>query len=426
MRRSLALVALAVTTLVVTAFVVPLGLTVRNQARERAIVAAERSAQQVAALIGVAAAGGLQTGDVQNALAVAGAPDVSVFLSDGSVLGSPADIDESVIDARTGRAVVIDTAEGRVVAVPVTSREGVLVVRVVATTAAMTAGVTPAWLFLAGLGLALIAGATLVADRMARSFTRPVSELADTARRLGTGDLTARARPNGPPEIAAVAGAINDLAGRLGEMLAAERESVADLSHRLRTPLTALRLEADRIAEGEERDRVVTLVERLDGAVDGLIHQARRGRLTGGEASDLADLVRRRIVFWGVLAEEQGRPLVANVPTAPLSVKADGDELAAVVDALIGNVFTHTAPGTSFRVEVEKRGTLAVLQVADSGDGFPPGVEVERRGESGAASTGLGLDIVKRLAEQAGGAMKLGRAPEGGAAVVVEFPLAPV
>lgn len=264
----------------------------------------------------------------------------------------------------------------------------------------------------------------MVADRLARSFTKPVSELADTARRLGAGDLSARARPNGPPEIAGVAAAINDLAGRLGEMLTAERESLADLSHRLRTPLTALRLEADRIAEPEERNRVVTLVERLDGAVDGLIHETRRGRTAGGGAADLAGLVRKRIGFWQVLAEEQGRPLVTKVPTTLLRVNADGDELAAVVDALVGNVFTHTAPGTPFRVEVQKRGSLAVLEVADAGGGFPAGVDVERRGESGAASTGLGLDIVKRLAEQTSGSMRLGRAPEGGAAVVVEFPLA--
>ena len=85
----------------------------------------------------------------------------------------------------------------------------------------------------------------VAADRVARGVVRPVADLAHTAERLGAGDLDARVEPAGPPEIVEVGHTLNRLAGRIVELLAAERELVADLSHRLRTPITALRLDAE-------------------------------------------------------------------------------------------------------------------------------------------------------------------------------------
>ena len=95
------------------------------------------------------------------------------------------------------------------------------------------------------LGLVLIGLSLLVADRLARTITRPITDLARGADRLAHGDLTTRVRPDGPAEVREVGAAINLLAGRIGELLAGERESVADLSHRLRTPVTVLRLEVE-------------------------------------------------------------------------------------------------------------------------------------------------------------------------------------
>ena len=90
----------------------------------------------------------------------------------------------------------------------------------------------------------------VVADRLARSMTRPITELALTAERLGRGDLAARVEPAGPDEVREVGPALNRLAARISELLTRERESVADLSHRLRTPVTALRLDAEALPAG--------------------------------------------------------------------------------------------------------------------------------------------------------------------------------
>ena len=127
------------------------------------------------------------------------------------------------------------------------------------------------------VGLALVAVAVLLADRMARTIVRPVKALADAAGRLGEGDLSVRIEPEGPPEIVQAAVAFNRLGHRVGELLAAERELVADLSHRLRTPLTALRLDAEGIADLEDRPAAIAEdADELSGPVDAVIRQARR------------------------------------------------------------------------------------------------------------------------------------------------------
>jgi methyl-accepting chemotaxis protein len=92
----------------------------------------------------------------------------------------------------------------------------------------LRAGVARTWLVLGGLGVVLLMLALLVADRLAWSMTRPLTELAATAHRLGSGDLTARAAPGGPPEVRDVGLAVNQLARRIGELLTAEREAAAD------------------------------------------------------------------------------------------------------------------------------------------------------------------------------------------------------
>ena len=95
------------------------------------------------------------------------------------------------------------------------------------------------------LGLGLLAVSLLVADLLARRLTRPLSEVAAVSHRLAHGDLDARAGVDGPPEVRQVSAGLNLLAGRITELLAQERATVADISHRLRTPLTALRIDVE-------------------------------------------------------------------------------------------------------------------------------------------------------------------------------------
>ncbi|MGA7270693.1 MAG: HAMP domain-containing sensor histidine kinase, partial [Acidimicrobiia bacterium] len=257
---------------------------------------------------------------------------------------------------------------------------------------------------------------------LGRSLVRPVTALAETAHRLGEGDLTVRAQVDGPPEVKAVAQALNGLASRLDDIIEGERQALADLSHRLRTPLTALRLEAERLSTGTASERLLQQVDRTERAVDQLIREVgNRDRTEGRRGrTDLVDVVRRRLDFWSVLAEDQNRTVTAHLHHDPLIVPASESELAAVVDALIENIFTHTPPGTGFEVTVREEAAAPLLVVSDAGPGFGSGDPVER-GRSAAGSTGLGLDIARSLAERLGGGIETHEGPGGGALVMVRL-----
>ena len=279
-------------------------------------------------------------------------------------------------------------------------------------------GVTRAWSVLSLMGLVLVGLSLVVADRLARSLTRPISELAHTAERLGAGDLTARTVPGGPDEVREVGVAVNLLAARIGSLLAHERESVADLSHRLRTPITALRLDVDSLADSPERDRLAADVDELTRQVDAVINEARRPVREGVEArADARAVTQERVDFWAALTEDQGREVSLALPTGPCIVRAAEDDLAAALDALIGNVVSHTPEGSAMHVVLTaERDGSALLLVDDGGAGFADS-SVVGRGRSGAGSTGLGLDIARRTATASGGDLRIGRSPAGGARV---------
>jgi signal transduction histidine kinase len=132
--------------------------------------------------------------------------------------------------------------------------------------------------------------------------------------------------------------------------------------------------------------------------------------------------MKSRIGFWQVLADEQERKLHMELPDSEATVAMSESEVAAAFDALIGNVFSHTEAGTGFGVMIRTHDGRVEVEVADGGNGFPDGFDPVERGSSGAGSSGLGLDIVQRLARAAGGSMRLGSSHSGGAKVVLEMP----
>src|SRR5262249_35234430 len=165
------------------------------------------------------------------------------------------------------------------------------------------------------------------------TLVRPIRELAAVSHRLAGGDLSARAAPAGTREIRGVAKALNHLAGRIQELLDQERESVADLSHRMRTPLTALRLDAEGLRDPDEAARIVTHVAALDRAVTGLIENARQPAELVPTVSDAARVVAARVAFWAVLAEDQQRPMDLTIADGPLLVAVSPADLADCIDA---------------------------------------------------------------------------------------------
>jgi signal transduction histidine kinase len=218
--------------------------------------------------------------------------------------------------------------------------------------------------------------------------------------------------------------ALNQLAGRIGELLQAEREAAADLSHRLRTPVTALRLAVDTTGDPAERARLREHLDRLEGTVDSVVRQARRPSTTADGAqvqADLAQIVAARAGFWGALAEDQHRQLTTVIDGAGRWVPADPQDITDVVDVLLDNVFAHTDAGVGLTVSVLWSPHDTSLVVEDDGPGLPS-ADLLGRGRSGAGSTGLGLDIVTRIASASGAVLDLGSSAAGGARVSLRGP----
>ncbi|MEU9783809.1 HAMP domain-containing sensor histidine kinase [Streptomyces phaeochromogenes] len=429
MRRRLTLLVAATMCLALLAFVVPLALLLRTVAQDRATATAGADAQSLVPLVGTADPEALRT-SVEHMAAEARAP-LTVFLADGSVLGTRAPRTSAVrLAALAGVSRTVERPDGREIVVAVLGRpDGTAVIRAFVPAAELTRGVARAWLVLAGLGVALLLLGLLVADRLSRALVSPITELSTVSHRLARADLTARARPDGPPELREVAGALNHLADRIQELLREEREQVADLSHRLRAPLTSLRLEAESLA-GPDAARIGARVDAMERAVTGLISQARHRREPDAHAvCEATSALRERVAFWTVLAEDTGRAVTLDITaditpdgtadgTLPVGVPAD--ELAAAVDALLGNVFAHTPDGTAFSVTLAPRaGGGALLTVADDGPGLS--ADLVQRGTSLGGSTGLGLDIARRVARSSGGRMDLSTGPDGGARVTLEL-----
>jgi signal transduction histidine kinase len=414
--------------LIVLAFFIPLATLVANQAEGRALAAAEQAAESVATAIAVAdvlgEAGAGTAASAQLALAAAGAEDVSVFLPDGEVIGAAAAPGPNLDRARSGAAITARIVDGAEILVPVVTAEGTLVVRSFVATDELRRGVTAARMILAILGVFLIAAAMFLADRLGRSVVTPARRLAAAAHDLGEGDLDVRITPDGPIELVEASEAFNVLVTRLAALLAAEREQVADLSHRLRTPLAALRLQTERLA-GPEAAAMQSDIDRLEREVDRLIEEARRPVREDGadRRTDLVELAAQRFAFWDVLARDQDRSAVLRLPEDPVVVACTRTELGAAIDALIGNVFSHTGPGVGFELEVECAEGEARLVLIDEGPGFTEPGRLLRRGESGGGSTGLGLDIARRLAERTDGRLELGRSVSGGARIEMRFGL---
>ncbi|WP_426564705.1 ATP-binding protein [Angustibacter sp. McL0619] len=422
MRRQIAWLVVATTSAVVLAFLIPLGLLVRTLSEDRALASANQEAQSVAALVA--------TVDDPDQLAQLVALNdqrspltTSVLQPDGTVVGvaEPTQPAADLARARDGQAFTARAGGGAQVLVPVVTADGTAVVRTAVSGAELHHGLAAAWASLVGLGAVLLLASLLVARRLGRRVSAPVTDLAEVAHRLRDGALDTRAAVSGPPEVAELGHALNRLADRIGELLVLEREAVADLSHRLRTPVTALRLDVDGVPDEASAARLRDHVDQLQRTVDAIVRDARRPVLgTIDSRCDAATVVSERIAFWSALAEEQGRSVKLDVALRPMPAAVDAGELADVVDVLVDNVFAHTPEGAGFDVRLDRADGLVRLQVRDQGPGVPDD-SVVQRGASGAGSSGLGLDIARRVAESAGGSLVLQPARGGGANVVVTF-----
>jgi signal transduction histidine kinase len=268
--------------------------------------------------------------------------------------------------------------------------------------------VTKMWLSL-GLVVVIAVGATaVVAFAVARSVTRPIARLGVTAARIAEGDLSARTGiADAPPELADLAATFDDMAERVESLVESQRSFIADASHQVRTPLTALRLRLENLqadATGEELeafDDVTIEVERLSLLIDQLLELSREGS-TGTVPVDVADIVSQRFSLWRAVALENS---IAFEMRMDDDLRCDAvalpGSLEQILDNLIDNALRYTPEGRSVTVSASSDGSgRCRIEVADSG-------------------AGLGLAIVAHLVDRSGGTVEAENAPEGGLSVVV-------
>jgi signal transduction histidine kinase len=286
--------------------------------------------------------------------------------------------------------------------------------------------------------LALVAATVLILGLLAggliaRQIALPLRRLESAARRLARGDLTARASVEGSSEQRSLSESFNDMADRVERLLTAQREFIADASHQLRTPLTALRLRLEEaraagVAEdvAAELDAGTAEVDRLAAIVDELLVLSRaEDRELRGEPIALGAAVERAVERWRAAAEAH-RITLASSCEEPASAWCARADLDRALDVLIENALLYSPAGG----EVSIAAAGGRIEVRDRGPGLAPGEEQlvferfhrGRAGRQGPAGSGLGLAIARTLARAWHGEARLANRPGGGAIAVLEFP----
>jgi signal transduction histidine kinase len=288
-------------------------------------------------------------------------------------------------------------------------------VTIFASAAEVTRRERQVWLLIAVLALAGTAAAAGLAVLQAHRFIRPLQRLAATSARLGDGDFSARTGPQPLPEIDRVAAALDGAAARIAQLVGRQREFTANVSHQLRTPLTALRLRLDELASledpeaaREELEAALRVADRLERTVTELLALARAGDLGTPRDVDLAQLAREHAASWRPMFARAGRSLRPSIePSLPARVSPGG--VAQAVDVLLENALEHGAGPT--RLEAGMREGRYCIAVSDEGAGVPAALEARifERDVSTAGSTGIGLSLARALVEADGGRLVLAR-----------------
>ena len=455
MTRRLVVTYFTITALALASLAIPLGITFAHREKDRLLFAIERDADAMAA-------------SVQGAVTNREAPPSAAILRYAARTGGRVVVVDrhgrSLLDTHAPsapardyssrpeiqRALAGERADGTrpsetlgtdliYSAVPVTSAAGGVAgaVRITYPSAALDARVRHMW---SQIGLLCVVVLTVVMGvgwLLARGVTRPVRQLEEATERFGTGELTARVpEDRGPPELRNLVRAFNRMAAEIERLLVAQQQFVADASHQLRTPLTALRLRLEnldaRLPSGEHAAvaSVIADVERLSRVVDGLLALA-RGDATGltTEPIDVAAIARSRGDSWREVAADHDVTLVVSGAVEAQAMVAVG-AAEQLIDNLVDNALTVSRPGDTIEVRVTRSGTAVELRVLDQGPGLTP----EARGrafdrfwrapDAAGRGSGLGLAIVRRLAEASGGSARLDARPEGGTSALVTLPAA--
>ncbi|MBO4256731.1 HAMP domain-containing sensor histidine kinase [Streptomyces griseorubiginosus] len=428
-------------------FTVPVAFTLTAQLRDDTEASLKREATTMALLLGTGNAASCQAlAELAGAYAQETHDQVQVT---ATARCRPAGVPVPKQDAALTAAVDHGTATtdwgsdviwGRSLVVTVPAKDDgriVGAVRIVYSTGDLTHRLWTIWGFRAGLAVAVLGVAALIGAFAARRITRPLRQLNDMASRFSDGDLTARSPVEGPPETQTLARTLNQAGERLDTLIASQRIFVADASHQLRTPLTALRLSLDNIADGvddafvrEDVEQATAEVVRMSRLVNGLLVLARaEAKVTAAEPLPLTDIVEERLSVWRPAADERGVTVAlrGSADGRP-SVLASPGHLEQVLDNVLSNALEVSPDGGTITVRVEPRGDEVVLSVLDEGPGMSDAEKSRAfdrfwrgQGLTGRSGSGLGLSVVKQLVADDGGTVALKDAPGGGLWVVISL-----
>jgi signal transduction histidine kinase len=323
------------------------------------------------------------------------------------------------------------------VAVPVASG-GIVhgALRVTLDTSDVDARIHRFWRSLAGIAAVVLAVVAVVGWGIARSVTRPIRQLNRDAARFASGDLTVSPEPiTGPPEVRALADTMSTMARRLDELLRSQRTFIADASHQLRTPLTALRLRLDNIQSQlparstAELDAAIDETTRLAALVTSLLQLAHADEHPATGIADLARLTIDRVDTWSAVADANGVTLIADIPPGSVLVEADPAAIEQILDNLLDNALNASPSGSTITARITSHATTRDLTISDQGAGLSNEdklLATQRfwRGNSTTSGSGLGLAIVDALAAASHATIHLADAPDGGLAVTITFPAA--
>jgi signal transduction histidine kinase len=255
----------------------------------------------------------------------------------------------------------------------------------------------------------------VVATVTARRLAEPLSDVADRAARLGAGDFRSAPNRHGIPELDRVSDVLDTSAAALSELVQRERELVGDVSHQLRSRLTALQLRLDELATHPDpsarREAVAALeqTEKLTAVLDELLDSARAARAAGAELQDLRQGLSAVADEWRPALKAAGRSLKFRVPDGLLA-RVTPTRIREAVGALVDNAIQHG--GGTVTLSARSAENSIAVEVSDSGAGVPEELvpHVFDRGVSVGSSTGLGLALARALVEADGGRLELSRA----------------
>jgi signal transduction histidine kinase len=302
------------------------------------------------------------------------------------------------------------------------------------------------WTLIAGVSAAGLVIAVLVALALAGWVSRPLTTLAGAARDLGGGALGARSRVTaGPAEVRRLSETFDTMAARIESLVRGQRTMMADVSHQVRTPLAALRLRLDLLAQDTDGHTAAELagaqeeIARLARLVNGVLAVARAESVPANPVRVAAAAVLRdRAAAWGPAAEEHGVTLTV-APGEPVTALAGAGHLEQILDNLLANALEAVPGGGVIQVGAARAesggtgtaggtaGAVARITVRDNGPGMTPeqqAAALRRFATSAVGGTGLGLTIVDRLAVANGGRAGLSGTPGGGLTVTVDLPAA--